>query len=114
VFVDGRGLSAQSLSQYKAIRMAYSAPGDPSPYWKRLLQQYGVGYLIIPRVESYQGIDFANVAKLRTALLTTREWVPVYADAISLVFVLKTPEHHDLIRRHAIPPEHLRSWRTSG
>jgi hypothetical protein len=110
VFVDGRGLAALGNFQATAINMAYSNPGDPSPYWKRLLRQYGVGYMIIPRVLSYDGLLFDDVANLRAALLDSPEWVPVYADTISLVFVQNTPEHRDLIQRHAIPRARLRDW----
>jgi hypothetical protein len=48
------------------------------------------------------------VGRLRQALLDAPEWVPVFADSLSLVFVQNRPEHRDLIRRHAIPRELLR------
>jgi hypothetical protein len=108
VFVDGRGLAAQSNFQATTINMAYSNPTDPPPHWKRLLRQYGVGYMIIPSVQGYEGVQFDDVSRLRAALLGSPEWVPVFADAISLVFVQNAPEHRDLIQRHAIQRARLR------
>jgi hypothetical protein len=108
VFVDGRGLNAQTSFQSAVIDLAFSNPSDPAPHWKRLLRQYGVGYLIIPRIEASEGILLGDVGRLRQALLDAPEWVPVFADSLSLVFVQNRPEHRDLIRRHAIPRELLR------
>ena len=107
VFVDGRGLSFQPIFKGFSIDIAFSNPTEPPPLWKRLLRQYGIGYLIIPRVDSNAGVKLDEVAKLRTALLESPEWVPVFADAISLVFVKNAPEHRELIRKHEIPRERL-------
>ncbi len=110
VFVDGRGLGAQGVFQSHSISVAFENPGGSSPLWKRLLRQNDVGCLIIPRVDAYQGNVFDEAGRLRTALLEAPEWVPVYADAISLVYVLNKPEHSDVIRRHQIPRERLLGW----
>jgi hypothetical protein len=107
VFVDGRGLDPGALQQSFAINGAYAKPGDTIPGWKRLLQDRRIGIMVIPRVRTSRGIVFDGAAPLRAALRRTPEWVPVYADDISLVYLRSIPEHFDLFRRHAIPTEAL-------
>jgi hypothetical protein len=114
VFVDGRSLTSLPIFQGFSISIAYSNPSDPPPLWKRLLRQYDIGYLIIPRVDRSDGIKLDDVARLRLALLQAPEWVPVFADPVSLVFVRNAPEHREIIERHQIPRERLTAARPSG
>lgn len=110
VFADGRGLSPDDAFKALSINIAFASPGVP-PLWSTLLNRYGVGYVIIPRVDRHQGVVFDDVPNLRAALLQAPEWVPVFADEISLVFVRNVPEHADLIRRHGLSRERLlRGW----
>jgi hypothetical protein len=110
VFVDGRGLSIQSQFQGFSVSIAYSNPSDPPPVWKRVLRQYGIGYMIIPRVDGNSGIRLDQVPNLRRALLESPEWVPVYADDISLVYVENAPGNLKIINKYAIPRERLLGW----
>jgi len=110
VFVDGRALNPQASFESFEISEAMALPGQYPPLWKRLLQQRGVGYLVIPRVRSSQGKALDDVDDLRKALLEAPEWFPVFADPISLVFVLNTPEHREVIRKYGIPKERLLGW----
>ena len=107
VYVDGRGLNTKGYFEVSEISDAFVLPGQSAPLWKQRLQQRGVGYLVIPRVRSYRGIVFDDTERLRRALLESPEWVPVFADPISLVFVLNTPEHREVIKRHWIPKERI-------
>jgi hypothetical protein len=110
VYVDGRNLNAQGYFEVAEISNAFALPGQSPPLWKQRLQQRGVGYIVIPRVRSYKGLVFDDAEKLRRALLEAPEWFPVFADPISLVFVLNTPEHREVIRRYGIPKERLLGW----
>jgi hypothetical protein len=107
VFVDGRGLSPYAVFQGFTISTAFRDAGDP-PLWERLLRQYGVGYIVIPRVESSGGIGLDRAGPLRAALSTSPGWALVFSDPISLVFVRNVPEHRALIARHAIHGERFR------
>lgn len=110
VFVDGRGINMEAVYQTYSINEAFTVAGATLPYWKRLLRQYGVGYVVIPRVPRYKGVVFYAARKLAGALLNDPEWVPVYVDAITIVFVLRMPEHRDVIARHAISKERVLGW----
>jgi hypothetical protein len=114
VFVDGRSLSRQSQFEGFSISIAYSNPSDPPPLWKRVLRRYGIGYLIIPRVDASGGIKLDQVANLRRALLASPEWVPVYADDIALVYVENAPGNLKIINKYAIPKERLLGWPRRG
>jgi len=63
--------------------------------------------VIIPRADAYGGVVFDDVPNLRAALLASPEWVPVFADEISLVFALDAPEHAELIGKHGIPKDRI-------
>jgi hypothetical protein len=109
VFVDGRGLSAQANFESVYINTGMAVPGQYPPLWKKLLQQRGVDFMVIPRTKGCQSIvnTFDETEKLRRLLLASPEWVPVFADPISLVFVLNAPQHREVINRYAIPRERL-------
>lgn len=111
VFIDGRGLSQQAAFQSFTVNMGYANPGESPPLWARQLRQHDVGVVVIPRVDALRDVVFDPVGALRVALLGSSEWVPVFADAISLVFVRNVPEHAELIRRSGIPRERVLGWR---
>lgn len=110
VYVDGRNINPQGFFEASEISNAFALPGQHPPLWKKRLQQRGVGYIVIPRVKGFKGLLLDDADKLRRALLEAPEWFPVFADPISLVFVLNMPEHRQVIRRYGIPRERLLSW----
>jgi hypothetical protein len=114
VFVDGRNFNMQALFEVGEISNAFALPGQYPPLWKKRLQQRGVGYIVIPRVRNYRGLILDDAEKLRQALLEAPEWVPVFADPLSLVFVLNVPEHRDVIGKYRIPKERLLGWSPGG
>ncbi len=107
VFVDGRVINALAVYQSLSINSAATLTGHAVPSWKSLLRQKGVGYLIIPRVPKYKGTVFDQAGNLARALLDDPDWVPVHSDTIALVFVLRMPEHREVIAQHAIPKERI-------
>jgi len=107
VFVDGRGVNAQATFLSGSIALALAQSVESPMYWKNILKQYGIGYLIIPREQTCQGFVFDDTSGLREALREAPEWVSVFADETALVFVLNTPEHRAVIARYGTPTERL-------
>lgn len=110
VFVDGRGINPQANFDSAAINMAFVWQGESTPYWKNLLNQYGVGFLIIPRDPSRREILFEDIGLLTEALLADTDWIPVFADETALVFVRNTEEHREVITLHGIPKNRPLGW----
>jgi hypothetical protein len=107
VFIDGRYLNEQAHFHAGAINMAFSLPDQSPPYWKALLDQYDINYLVIPRVRTFKGTIFDDTSLLNRALLADPEWVPVFADTISLVYLRFRPENLRVISAYAIPKASL-------
>jgi hypothetical protein len=110
VFIDGRVMNSQAAFESSSINMAFARPGEVEPYWNNLLKRNGVGYVVIPRIRRRPGILFEDTGRLIKALLDHPEWVPVYIDGIASVFVLRTPENHDVIARHGLPKDRPLGW----
>jgi len=110
VYVDGRGINPKSMFDVKWVCLAVELPGSSEPYWKSVLRQNGVGYLIIPRPQRRADIISEDTSGFIKALLEDPEWFPVFADTTALVFVLNRPEHRDVIARHGLAKDRPLGW----
>jgi hypothetical protein len=99
VFIDGRNLSPENFDIAEVIEKADPDEREMTgvPMWKSLLKAYNVDYMILPYAEP----DGA-ARRLLLAVSDDRDWVPVFADPISAVFVKNSPVNADLIRRYAV------------
>ena len=100
VFIDTRQLNyivrQESSWILEAKESIYNKelPAGKVPLWERLLNHYDIDVVIV----DYMDI-FGHLKPLPFTLLKHDQWVPVYSDLISLLFVRKTPQNTGLIER---------------
>ncbi|MFZ5907523.1 MAG: hypothetical protein ACOYVJ_08995 [Nitrospirota bacterium] len=102
-FVDTRWLNNTVITEYKwvygtvdSVRGNAPSPGK-LPLWERILDHYDIEIIFLNTL----GIQ-GGVPPLLLKLLEGKEWRPVYADPISIVFVRDTPENQEIIQRNAV------------
>ena len=72
-------------------------PEGKKPLWKRLLDHYEIDIVIIDTV----GV-MGQIKPLIFSLLKSDEWVPVYIDIMSVVFVRDNEANKEIINKHNI------------
>ena len=104
VFIDGRDLSSHIYSDYRAIKSVTTAEIMGMPAWKATLYTYNVNYVITPLFH-FEGVS----EPLTDALLTEKDWVPVFADNRSVIFMRNLPANFDIVAKYAIPKDNLKA-----
>lgn len=94
VFIDGRLLSTDVYNEYQIV--AYAAETQ-NQSWKDILSKYGFSYIVIPPIQ-FSGNIFPIVDKL----LESEEWILIYTDHLSFIFVKNTFENMPIINKYAI------------
>ena len=102
VFIDGRFLDETAFFHYNQILKAAKGNDPHNPLWKRLLDAYGVDF-IITRAVSHSG----KIISLVDNLYMHDEWKLVYADGKSMVFLRNAPENYTIINRYELPKEKI-------
>ncbi len=98
VYVDNRAEAypAAFLEEYKATQT------DPV-VWQKIDAQYHFGAIYFSRLERTEwGQQF---------LVTTfksKEWVPIYVDDYTVIFIRDIPEHAEIIKKYRLPDELFR------
>lgn len=102
VFVDGRNLNFPVYKEFLLIDSAAPAAIAGIPAWKAILEAHNVKYVLTP-FSKYGG----GVVPLVYALLEDRDWLPVFADYNSVIFVKDLPINSDVVKRYAISKDYL-------
>jgi hypothetical protein len=102
VFIDGRTLDFTVYKEYLLIDAAAPTAIAGIPAWKAMLEAYNVKYVVTP-FSRYEG----GLVGLLYALLNDRDWLPVFADHNSVIFVKDLPIHSDVVKKYAISKDHL-------
>jgi len=90
VFIDGRSLEFDVLEEYRTIASASVSPGRS---WEDMLERYKITYVTMPPLLP-QGEIYPLVEKL----LEREDWVLIYHDHLSLIFLKDSPENSDIIK----------------
>lgn len=98
VFIDGRGLSPQVFEESQLVNSAGGPQIGGIPFWKFTFNAYGINYAVLPVRESN-----GQMFPLAQAMLGDRDWVPVFSDINTLIFVKATSENAAVISRYASP-----------
>jgi hypothetical protein len=104
VFIDGRDLYPNVFADYRLIKGVATHNIVGMPAWKAMLYAYNVNYVITPLVHFEGGSE-----PLTNALLTDKDWVPVFADDRSVIFMRDTPANSDVVTKYAIPKDNLKA-----
>lgn len=102
VFIDGRSLDETSYALATRINDADPGDGLPVQWWEAALESYGVRYVLIPLFQ-----PSGRTLPLLGALIRSSEWVPVFFQQNSMIFVKKSPENSGVLRKYSIPKEYF-------
>ena len=98
-FIDGRTYNKEVFMEHQVVTGA--APG-----WEKVLQKYGVTYIILKAMDSS-----GSILPIVPVLANDPNWALVFSDGLFLVFARNTPEMREYIRRHEVPkgilPQHI-------
>jgi hypothetical protein len=91
VFIDGRSLEPDVYDEYVA---AASAKGGPDGSWEDILSKYNVSYVITPPL-----LPRGEVIPIVEKLFDRKDWILIYNDQLSLIFVQNSPENKEIINK---------------
>lgn len=107
-FIDSRALNRNVMLEMDWIinTRDFDKNTDPSaqsvPLWEMLLNHYKINLIILSLSDVYGSVNF-----LIFKLLEEDKWVPVYNDAISIVFVRNTGKNRSVIERFRVSKENV-------
>ncbi len=102
VFIYGRTINETAFFHYNQIVRAEGGNERDQPLWKRLLDAYGIDFIVTSAVASSGHIvPFVNM------LYDDRGWELVYTDGKSMIFVKATPDNQDFIHRYYLSKEQI-------
>jgi len=98
-FIDGRTYNQEVFMEHQVVTGAM-------PGWEKVLDKYGVAYIVLKSMDSS-----GMILPIVPALADAPNWSLVFSDGLFLVFVRNTPELQGYIRMHQIPkgvlPQHI-------
>jgi len=105
-FIDTRWLNYTVKKEYAWIMNVVDSihttefTANKRPLWKRLLDHYNINLILFIPIDIY-----GTVPRLILALADDNEWVPIYCDSISIVFIKNIPENYATIANFKIDKE---------
>ena len=90
-FIDGRTYNQEVFMEHQVVTGAM-------PGWEKVLDKYGVAYIVLKSMDSS-----GMILPIVPALANAPNWPLVFSDGLFLVFVRNTPELQGYIRMHQIP-----------
>jgi hypothetical protein len=94
VFIDGRMLDAAVYNEYRAVTLTRQSQAHS---WEDILRDYDISYVIVPPL-LHQGQIYPLVEKL----YDSTEWVLIYNDHTSLIFLRDDPRNISLAKQYAL------------
>ncbi|NWF98306.1 MAG: hypothetical protein HXY52_05145 [Nitrospirae bacterium] len=99
VFVDGRGLIEEVFFQNSKIFSANLQQFGDIPEWQAFMKVYNINFIITYSVNDFTG----NLIPIIPFIMNDPEWLLVYMDNNSLIFVRESPENSEIIRKYEMP-----------
>ncbi|MBI5042754.1 MAG: hypothetical protein HZC10_02770 [Nitrospirae bacterium] len=93
VFIDGRSLEPDVYEEYKFIASA-SVMGKRS--WEDILKSYNISYIVTPPL-----LPGGEIYPIVDKLFDSEDWVLIYSDQLSLIFLRNDPENISIIKKFA-------------
>jgi tetratricopeptide (TPR) repeat protein len=102
VFIYGRTLNETAFLHCKQIFTAEQGLQPAAPLWERLLDVYGVNFIVTSAVSSA-----GTIYKLIDNLYASDQWKLVLADGKSMIFLRNIPDNRTLIKSYELPKEKI-------
>jgi hypothetical protein len=105
VFIDTRQVNYTVMQETGMISLALlsldenkrTLPEGKKPLWERLLDHYNIDLIVIDTVEV-----FGSIRPIVFSLMKSDQWIPVYGDLISIVFVRNSKENAKFIDKYRL------------
>lgn len=92
VFIDGRALEPDIMDEYN---MVGSAVEMPYKSWEDIVKKYNISYIVMPPL-----LPRGEVYLIVERLLERDEWVLIYSDHLSLIFLRKDSKNETVIKEY--------------
>ncbi|MGC2061569.1 MAG: hypothetical protein WA610_01230 [Thermodesulfovibrionales bacterium] len=108
VFYDSRALNYTVMTEYQWIITALESvqnpelPAGKEPLWSRLLNHYKIDIMLLNTRDA-----FGTIHPIIFSLINSDEWVPVFYDGISVLFVRDKKDNQEIIDRDRIDEESM-------
>ncbi len=99
VFVDGRGLIEEVFFQNSKIFSANLQQFGDIPEWQAFMKAYNINFIITYSVNDFSG----KLIPIIPFIMNDPEWLFVYMDNNSLIFVKESPENSGIIEKYSMP-----------
>ncbi len=93
VFIDSRGLEIDILNEYNIVAGAFEGQALS---WRDIIEKYKISYIVTSPLEP-SGEIFPIVEKL----FDSKDWVLIYYDHLSLIFLKNDPVNADLVQKYS-------------
>jgi hypothetical protein len=98
-FIDGRTYNQEVFMEHQAVTGAM-------PGWERVLEKYGINYIVLKSMDSS-----GMILPIVPVLANDPNWALVFSDGLFVIFVRNAPELRGYIKAHQIPkgilPQHI-------
>jgi hypothetical protein len=92
VFIDGRMLENDVYNEYET---AILTKKNQSQSWEDVIRKYDISYVVVPPL-----LHLGHITPLAEKMYDSREWVLIYKDHLSLVFLRDEPRNISIVERH--------------
>lgn len=95
-YIDGRAIPFGPKLFERQVDLMLTDPDGPD--WQQETDRYSINTILVP-IGRYDGLElFPSLPQF----CNSKKWAPIYLDETSVVFVRRTPETEDLIRRTGV------------
>ncbi|MBA4372524.1 MAG: hypothetical protein C0402_06635 [Thermodesulfovibrio sp.] len=108
IFYDSRALNYTVMTEYQWIVTSVESVQNPKlpegkePLWSRLLDHYKIDLMLLNTRDA-----FGSLHPIIFSLIKSDEWVPVFYDGISVLFVRDKENNQELIDKYRIDEENI-------
>jgi len=94
VFIDGRALEPSVYKEYQTLAYVIENPHES---WKDIIAKYNISYVIMPPL-----LHHGDIYPIVEKLFDSDEWVLIYRDHLSLIFLRNDDKNLSLVEKMTI------------
>lgn len=97
VFIDGRLLEPDVFMEYQNV---INANKNKPQTWDEIINKYNISYVVLPPL-----FNHGRIYGLVEQLFISKDWVLIYSDHLSLIFLRKSSDNAPVIERFTLDKE---------